>query len=148
MRALPTASMLSSVHQPLVIFRPSIRTKQQLQVSATRKMCGVLHRYLGKGARCALPLHPSGPGSVWGLTPSRAIRTYRRSIPRNRAFALPCPPSTKGRSCPFGYPDHFMETKDGSFSAALPWNLPIDQPLRLDGHIKALKSCENFAIID
>jgi hypothetical protein len=23
-----------------------------------------------------------------------------------------------------------METKDGSFQAALPWNLPIDQPSR------------------
>ena len=43
-------------------------------------MCGVLHRNLGKGARCALPLHPSGLGSSWVLNPSRAIRTFRRSI--------------------------------------------------------------------
>ncbi|MBP7757916.1 MAG: hypothetical protein KA099_05745 [Alphaproteobacteria bacterium] len=26
------------------------------------------------------------------------------------------------------HPDHFMETKDGSLRAALPWNLPLDQP--------------------
>ena len=52
-------------------------------------MCGVLHRNLGKGARCALPLHPSGLGSSWVLNPSRAIRTYRRSITRGR-LRSPC----------------------------------------------------------
>ena len=52
-------------------------------------MCGVLHRNLGKGARCALPLHPSGPGSFWALNPSRAIRTFRRSITRGR-LRSPC----------------------------------------------------------
>ena len=39
------------------------------QLSCDRKMCGVVHRNLGKEARCAPPLHPSGSGSVRGSTP-------------------------------------------------------------------------------
>ena len=73
---------------------------------------------LGKGARCALPLHPSGAGFRSGIvhpfplrsncacrsnssptpflgdTIAKANRTYRRSITRKGDFALPCTPST------------------------------------------------------
>lgn len=52
-------------------------------------MCFVVQNHLGKGARCAPPLHPPGRGSVRGLTPSRASRTYRRSITRGR-LRSPC----------------------------------------------------------
>ncbi len=52
-------------------------------------MCFVVQNHLGKGARCAPPSHPPGRGSVKGLTPSRASRTYRRSITRGR-LRSPC----------------------------------------------------------
>lgn len=52
-------------------------------------MCFVVQNHLGKGARCAPPLHPPGRGSVRGSTPSRASRTYRRSITRGR-LRSPC----------------------------------------------------------
>ena len=68
-------------------------------------MCGVLHRNLGKGARCALPLHPSGLGSSWVLNPSRAIRTYRRSITRGR-LRSPCTHRSKGLSHPLETHSH------------------------------------------
>ena len=58
-------------------------------VRRNRKMCFVVQNYLGKGTRCAFPLHPSRRGPVRGLTPSRAIRTYRRSITRGR-LRSPC----------------------------------------------------------
>lgn len=52
-------------------------------------MCFVVQNHLGKGARCAPPLHPPGRGSVRGFTPSKASRTYRRSITRGR-LRSPC----------------------------------------------------------
>ena len=112
-------------------------------------MCGVLHRNLGKGARCALPLHPSGLGSSTGIEP---IQSHQNVSPfhHSRETSLSLHPSIKGAIAPLvkstrqgngtrhvpirgafllpRYPhDHFMETKDGSFRATLPWNLPIDQ---------------------
>jgi len=42
-----------------------------------------------QGARCALPLHPSGCGSVMALSHFGASRTYRRSITRGR-LRSPC----------------------------------------------------------
>ena len=35
-------------------------------------MCFVVQNHLGKGARCAPPLHPPGRGSVRGSTPSQS----------------------------------------------------------------------------
>ena len=52
-------------------------------------MCGVVHRNLGKGTRCASPLHPSGLGSFRGSTPFQSHRSYRRSTTRGR-LRSPC----------------------------------------------------------
>ncbi len=55
-------------------------------------MCVVVQHHLGKGTRCAFPLHPSGLGSSWVSNPSRASGTYHRSITR-RAWRHPSPPA-------------------------------------------------------
>lgn len=55
-------------------------------------MCVVVPHPLGKGARCAPPLHPPGSGQVRALSPNLASKTYRRFITR-RAWRLPSPPA-------------------------------------------------------
>lgn len=55
-------------------------------------MCVVVQHHLGKGTRCAPPLHPPGLGSYWASNPSRASGTYHRSITR-RAWRRPSPPA-------------------------------------------------------
>ena len=73
----------ASLHQSSVVQSPTGAVRRNC------KMCFVVQNHLGKGARCAPPLHPPGRGSVRGLTPSRANRTYRRSITRGR-LRSPC----------------------------------------------------------
>lgn len=101
--------------------------------------CSTTH--LGKGTRCAPPLHPPGLGSYWASNPSRASGTYHRSITRRAwrrpsppapnhgsselsrspephsqgDFALPAPIDLGGVPAP-KTPDHSMEAKDGSES--------------------------------
>ena len=60
-----------------------------------------------QGGRCAPPLHPPGRGSVRALNPSRAIRTYRRSITRGR-LRSPCTHRHGGVPSP-KTPAHSME---------------------------------------
>lgn len=62
-------------------------------------MCGVLHRNLGKGARCALPLHPSGPGSSKGIEP---IQSHQNVSPfhHSQETSLSLHPSIKGAIAP------------------------------------------------
>ena len=61
-------------------------------VPAFRKMCVVVQHHLGKGARCAPPLHPPGPWRSFGIEPNRASKTYRRLITR-RAWRYASPPA-------------------------------------------------------
>ena len=65
-------------------------------------MCGST-THLGKGTRCAPPLHPSGHGEGWVLNPTIATKTYRRFTTR-RAWRFPSPPApnhgSKGVSPP------------------------------------------------
>lgn len=105
-------------------------------------MCFVVQNHLGKGARCAPPLHPPGLGSVRALSPSRASRTYRRSFTRGR-LRSPCTHRHGGRACPQDpspfHGDDFIETKGKEHSrcpslepshrprsVSRPWN--PDQP--------------------
>ena len=78
---------------------------------------------LGKGTRCASPLHPPGHGSSRALNPTRASRPYRRSIPR-RETSLSLHPSTWcGVPAP-KTPDHDMEATDMETNALRgPWML-------------------------
>lgn len=55
-------------------------------------MCVVVPHPLGKGTRCAPPLHPPGCGQVRALSPNMASKTYRRFITR-RAWRSPSPPA-------------------------------------------------------
>jgi len=67
-------------------------------LSTTRKMCGVVHRYLGKGARCALPLHPSGYGSSMVSNPLQSQQTVS-PVKHSRETSLSLHPSIpSGRS--------------------------------------------------
>lgn len=85
---------------------------------------------LGKGARCAPPLHPPGHGFDEALSHSKPknVSPFHHS---QGNFALPAPNDLEGVPAP-KTPAHFMETtsprpKEGSFRATLPWNHPIDQ---------------------
>jgi hypothetical protein len=57
-----------------------------------RKMCVVVPHPLGKGSRCAPPLHPPGSGPVRALSPAMSSKTYRRFIPR-WTWRHPSPPA-------------------------------------------------------
>ncbi len=54
-------------------------------------MCGST-THLGKGTRCAPPLHPLGHDEIWVLNPVFVIKTYRRFTTR-RAWRFPSPPA-------------------------------------------------------
>lgn len=77
-------------------------------------MCGVLHRNLGKGARCALPLHPSGLGSSTGIEP---IQSHQNVSPfhHSRETSLSLHPSIKGAIAPL-----VKSTRQGSGPRHLP----------------------------
>ena len=97
--------------------------------------------HLGKGARCAPPLHPPGGGSSTVLNPFQSQKIVS-PINHSRetslslhpstwwAFLPPRPQTTSWRRLhreqraflPLCNPDH-----EGSCRAALPWNQPIDQ---------------------
>lgn len=120
-------------------------------------MCVVVQHHLGKGTRCAPPLHPPGLGSYWASNPSRASGTYHRSITR-RAWRRPSPPAPNHGSSELSRspephskgdfalpapidlasvpapktPDHSMEATSSRprrerFAATLPWNHPTEQ---------------------
>ena len=54
-------------------------------------MCGST-THLGKGARCAPPLHPPDDGDFWVSNPSIASKTYRRFTTR-KPWRRPSPPA-------------------------------------------------------
>lgn len=56
-----------------------------------RKMCFVVQNHLGKGTRCAPPLHPPGLGSFRALSPLRSHPTVSPVDPSQGDFALPAP---------------------------------------------------------
>ena len=65
--------------------------------------------HLGKGARCALPLHPSGHGSFTGIEPVSEPAKRIAVPPLAGDFASPCTLRLEGVPAP-KTPDHFMET--------------------------------------
>ena len=84
-------------------------------------MCDVLHHHLGKGARCAPPLHPPGHGLDPGIEPAsvRNVSTFhpsQRSLRRSPAphrpgaFEPPGPLTMSwrpgGRSCSPSWTSH------------------------------------------
>lgn len=118
-------------------------------VSAGRKMCFVVQNHLGKGARCAPPLHPPGLWLLQGIepipepveriaVPSLAgvwppAPTTREEPPRSPKTPMAgetslSPGPHRLRSVPAPEtPDHFMETGKGAFALPFPWTHPIDQ---------------------
>ena len=101
------------------------------RVSTNRKMCFVVQNHLGKGARCAPPLHPPGLWLLQGIEPV-AEPVERIAVPSlAEDFALPAPIDLAGVPAP-KTPDHFMETTSsrpgkGAFALPFPWTHPIDQ---------------------
>lgn len=111
------------------------------------KLCFVLQNSLAREPAGAFPLHPSGHGLFQGIEPvSEPSNPYRRIEPLAGDFALPAPVDVGGVPAPKP-PDNFIEAmswgrfhreqrvflplcnpdQEGSFRAALPWNLSIDQ---------------------
>jgi len=86
-------------------------------------MCVVLQHHLGKGARCAPPLHPPGRGSSRALNPfqsQKIVSPINHSQGLEKCLSTCTEPCTNvwpsdhqsgERSCSHRYPhDHFMET--------------------------------------
>lgn len=86
-------------------------------------MCFVVQNHLGKGARCAPPLHPPGCGSVRALNPfqsQKIVSPINHSQGLEKCLSTCTEPCTNvwpsdhqsgERSCSPRYPhDHFMET--------------------------------------
>ena len=78
-------------------------------------MCVVVPHDLGKGTRCAPPLHPLGIGENWVLSPTIAIKTYRRFTTR-RAWRFPSPPAPNHGSKGISQP---LETHSREMSLSL-----------------------------
>ena len=103
-------------------------------------MCFVVQNYLGKGTRCAFPLHPSRRGSDRGSTP---CKSQQNVSPFNHSQGLEKCLSTCTEPCMHGCPSkhhHFMETnparigyrhlaEDGSLSGV--YHHPQTQLIRL-----------------
>lgn len=132
-------------------------------------MCVVVQHHLGKGTRCAPPLHPPSLWLVSGYRTHHPARERFAAQPRARRLRSPCTHDQRGYRAPLkptrrtwrrpsppapnhGQPDARLITDQGSVTAtpdtpmtiswrrlhrdqvrkhviaALPWNLPFDQP--------------------
>lgn len=89
---------------------------------AVRKLCVVVQHHLGKGTRCAFPLHPSGLGSCRGLTPfqsQRNVSPFHHSQGLETSLSTCTEPwiSVTAREWELALVDHYDVAADGAIHA-------------------------------
>ncbi len=100
-------------------------------------MCVVLQHDLGKGTRCASPLHPLGLWRKSGIVPFCASETFRRFITRtvwpvHHQSGEHSSPRPRGISFPLEPPDRLFRhpAREQREMSVLPFAIPIDQTFR------------------
>lgn len=91
-------------------------------------MCFVVQNHLGKGARCAPPLHPPGLWLRQGIQPTPKPLKRFAARPRAGDITLPAPIDTEGVPAPVTL-DQFMEMPSagpwkGSLALPCPGRIP------------------------